>query len=81
MEGLRLQERLNGGVMLFDPEKKARLDDNTLVRTGNSERAQSECRKIVEFLQEKGQVVEHVGVRKNKSRRSHQCIQRWEIDE
>lgn len=67
--------------MLFDPEKKVRRDESFTVPTGNTGKAHKMCRDRVEKHQRDGHVVRHAGVRKNKSGRSHQCIQEWEVDD
>lgn len=67
--------------MLFDPEKPTRIDRDTRVPTGDNRKANTMCREIVEQLRSKGQVVRHLGVKKNKSGKSHQCIQEFEVDE
>lgn len=67
--------------MLFDPDKRTRIDEGTTVPTGDTGRAHKMCRDEVAKLQKQGNVVRHVGVRKNRSGRSHQCIQEFELDE
>lgn len=69
------------GEMLFDPDKGTRIDEGTTVPTGDTGRAHKLCRAEVSRLQKQGNVVRHVGVRKNRSWRSHQCIQEFEVDE
>ena len=67
--------------MLFDPEKKTRIDEDTRVPTGDAREALRMCRDEVEKEKRKGNVVRHLGVKKNRSGRSHQCIQEWEVDD
>ncbi|NEQ95696.1 MAG: hypothetical protein F6K30_03020 [Cyanothece sp. SIO2G6] len=67
--------------MLFDPEKKTRIDMDTRVPTGDTGKAHKICREIAEQLRRKGNVMRHLGVKKNKSGKSHQCIQAFEVDD
>ncbi|MEM9217622.1 MAG: hypothetical protein AAGD25_25190 [Cyanobacteria bacterium P01_F01_bin.150] len=62
--------------MLFDPEKKTRFNDDTIVFTDETQEAESRCRKIAEKLEERGNPVRHIGVKKRG--KTHRCIQEWE---
>ncbi|NER00276.1 MAG: hypothetical protein F6K30_26865 [Cyanothece sp. SIO2G6] len=66
--------------MLFDPEKPTRLDTDTTVPTGERQDAQRQCRAKAESWQQQGIVVRYLGVRRNRSGKSHQCIFEYEID-
>lgn len=67
--------------MLFDPEKKTRIDNDTRVFTSDSSEARRQCEEIAENLQKKGHVVRNIGVKKNRRGTLHNCIQEWEVDD